>query len=285
MDRGIFHIFRNSPLGRETLFQSIYFARTLSLPLKVYIPETRHFLIYFDHTLVQVDLDASYVRHPDTAAARLEALINGNGIHSEMVIPDRFTGPGLPDIRPDFDFMCCPRCLSHPSARIGLGMIGPKVRMLVNRATFPVLITSPVYKPWNSLALLSGGGAPAGKARDVALLLNARCGLPVDDYRLENGPGAASDTDDDVRKAFRRQCLLDKKSGWESALYEIPHDALVVVGTDSEHRYRSLLIGSLLENAQGTLTNNLLVVGPNVNGAFQFLAQGARLVIEGTPSD
>ena len=55
MNRGIFHIFRNTPLGRETLFQSMYFAQTLQIPLRIYIAQTPRFLMYFDQAVVQID--------------------------------------------------------------------------------------------------------------------------------------------------------------------------------------------------------------------------------------
>jgi hypothetical protein len=244
----------------------MYFAQTVKIPLQIYIPKTKHFLMYFDQTVAQIDLDPSYLQYQDTATERLEALINGNGIRTAMVVPKHFTGPGLPDIRPDFDYMCCPRCISHPSSRIGLGTIGPKVRMLVNQSNFPVLITSPVFKPWKSIALLSGADFLATEALEASMALKKRCELPVDYFQLRGRNGET--WGNGVSAVFREKVLLDKEKDWNAALYEIPHDALVIISAGSDgRRMRNLLFGSLLENAQAALTNNLLVVGPHWHGA------------------
>ena len=56
-DPRLFHIFRNTPVGRETLLQSIYFGRKTGSSLEVYIPESKKFLMYFDSEVVQIDLD------------------------------------------------------------------------------------------------------------------------------------------------------------------------------------------------------------------------------------
>lgn len=262
MNRGIFHIFRNTPLGRETLFQSMYFAQTLQIPLRVYIAQTTRFLMYFDQAVVQIDLDASYLRSPETARRHLDDLIKQTEVTAGMVVPRHFTGPDLPDIPPEFDYMSCPRCISHGSSRIGLGIIGPKVRMLVSRATFPVLITSPAFKPWRSLAVLCNGDSAQDGALDAAMYLKARSGLPLDYYRLGNGNGQDA-PDPSVAAAFRQSHGLEMKS-LAAALYDIPHDALVIISTGNQVLVKSLLFGSLLEKVQATLANNLLVVGPNV---------------------
>ncbi|MFH1983908.1 MAG: hypothetical protein ABIL58_18875 [Pseudomonadota bacterium] len=166
--------------------------RILKIPLRVYIAQTTRFLMYFDQAVVQIDLDASYLRSP-------------------------------------------------------------------------VLITSPAFKPWQSLAVLCSGDAQQDRALDAALFLKARSGLPLDCYRLVNGDGweapAAS-----VTAAFRHNHELETKSLAEG-LYEIPHDALVIISTGNQVLVKSLLFGSLLEKVQATLANNLLVVGPNVAAA------------------
>ena len=66
MEERLLHVFRNTPLGRETLLQSLYFCKTLDVSLQVYVPQSTQFLIYFDHDAVQVDLDGSYLTSPAT---------------------------------------------------------------------------------------------------------------------------------------------------------------------------------------------------------------------------
>ena len=45
MHANLFHVYRNTPLGRETLMQSIYFCKTLDLELIVYIPDAVRLLL------------------------------------------------------------------------------------------------------------------------------------------------------------------------------------------------------------------------------------------------
>ena len=57
MDYKMMHIFRNTPFGRETFLQSLYFCRTVKVAPVVYIPKNDKFLFYFSNDVVQVDLD------------------------------------------------------------------------------------------------------------------------------------------------------------------------------------------------------------------------------------
>lgn len=61
MKAKLFHIFRNNPLGRETLLQSICFCEKVGASLVIYIPRHTKFLIHFETNTVQVDLDDSYL--------------------------------------------------------------------------------------------------------------------------------------------------------------------------------------------------------------------------------
>ncbi|MGD8847034.1 MAG: universal stress protein, partial [Desulfobacteraceae bacterium] len=152
MEERLFHVFRNTPLGRETLLQSLYFCKTLDVSLQVYVPKSTQFLIYFDHDAVQVDLDGSYLTSPDNAVAHVTELAQQGGLTPSFLIPKNFTASQLPDIPSNFDYMCCPRSITDLASKIGLGYIGPKVRRIVKSSTFPVLMTGSVFKAWKSLA-------------------------------------------------------------------------------------------------------------------------------------
>ena len=98
----------------------------------------------------------------------------------KFLTPKNFTASTLPDIPTNFDFMCCPRSVSDLSSKIGLGYIGPRVRRIVSSARFPVLITSPVFKPWKRLAVFFGGSANALNALKLGLRLARETGVPLD---------------------------------------------------------------------------------------------------------
>jgi nucleotide-binding universal stress UspA family protein len=46
-------------------------------------------------------------------------------------------------------------------------------------------------------------------------------------------------------------------------LYEVPHDSLIVLGAYGHGVIKEILLGSKMEHIQSTVTNNLLVTGPN----------------------
>ncbi len=269
MDPTLFHIFRNTPLGRETLLQSLYFAKQVGADLTVYIPRFTKFLMYFENDVVQIDLDGSYLRSPDTAEPHLRDLTDAGGVAPHILEPKNFTASTLPDIPTHFDYLCCPRSISDLSSKIGLGYIGPRVRRIVQSAHFPVLITSPAYKPWTRIVVLYGGSANANNALRLGFRLARATGFPMEVFtqlentsrkKLETGIAKAQ-LQSDMDELVRQWHIFDS-GPLEENLYEVPHDALVILGAYGHGLIREMLFGSKMEKIQSTLTNNLLIVGP-----------------------
>jgi nucleotide-binding universal stress UspA family protein len=272
----LLHIFRNTPFGRETLLQSIYFCKTINAYPVVYIPKSDKFLLYFSNDAVQVDLDHSYLNGPETATVHAEELFEEMGIKPMFYEPKNYTASTLPDISTNFDYLCCPRSVSDLSSKIGLGHIGPKVRRIIKHATFPVLITSPVFKPWQSISVFFGGSENATNALTLALKLAMSSGLPLNVYTLLEKKG-----EEYYRELIRKndlESLVDQYvSGWhfygeqafDSMLYEVPHDSLVVLGAYGHGIIKEILLGSKMEHIQSTVTNNLLITGPNCTITLQ----------------
>jgi hypothetical protein len=269
MENRLLHIFRNTPLGRENLLQSIYFCSRIGAMITVYIPLSTKFLMYFENDVVQIDLDGSYLTDPETAEAHARQLIEAAGVRATFLSPKYFTASTLPDIPADFDFMCCPRTISDLSSKIGLGYIGPRVRRIVGAARYPVLIPSAAYKPWQSVIVFFGGSVNAVKAFRLGLAVSRRSGLPLDLYTQAEGHSR-----DDYRQAMETaglgQALEERVRHWhffesggmEENLYNVPHDALGVVGAFGHGLIRDLLFGSKMEEIQSILPNSLLIVGP-----------------------
>jgi len=269
MSSNLFHVFRNTPLGRETLMQSLYFCRALDVGLTIYIPDSVRFLMYFDHDAVQVDLDRSYLHAPETATDRALSLAAEAGVKPRFLTPKHRTGRDLPDIPTHFAFMCCPRSVSDLSSKIGLGYIGPKVRRIIRSAGFPVLLTSPVFKPWKSIAVLFGGSDSALNALRSGIQVSRRSGYPLDLFiQVEQDEGyydqriqAAG-----LEKAVARNCrdrYQFTNGEFVHNLYNLPHDALVFSGAYGHGLIKNILFGSKVELAQATLTNSMLVSGPH----------------------
>ena len=270
MDAQLFHIFRNTPLGRETLLQSIYFCKKIGASLIIYIPEFTKFLMYFENDVVQIDLDSSYLTSPETALKHAKELLDQGKIKARFLDPKNFTASTLPDIATNFDFMCCPRSISDLASKIGLGYIGPRVRRIVNSARFPVLITSPVFKKWRSIAVFFGGSANAINALKLGFRLSRASEMPLSVYtHMEN---VSRESYEEIIKNENLEEEMDRyvtewhifESGkFEENIYDVPHDALVVMGAYGHSLIRNIFFGGKMEKIQSTITNNLLIAGPN----------------------
>jgi hypothetical protein len=235
----------------------------------VYIPEFTKFLMYFENEVIQVDLDPSYLNDPDTAVTHAEQLLKAAKIKPELFTPKNYTASTLPDIPTSFDFMCCPRSISDLSSKIGLGYIGPRVRRIIQAARFPVLITSPVYKPWKSIAVFFGGSANAVNALRLGIRIAGVTGMHLDIYTQVStttpSEYRAIVQAKDLEKPLENvlgQWTFFEKGRFEDNLYEVPHDALVVLGAYGHGIIRDIMFGSMMEKIQATIENNLLIAGP-----------------------
>ena len=270
MESRLLHIFRNNPFGRETLLQSIYFCNKVGAFPVIYIPKTTKFLMYFDNDVVQVDLDKSYLISPGTALKHATELVEQAGMSARFLDPKHFTASTLPDIHTNFDYMCCPRSVSDVSSKIGLGYIGPRVRRIVKSARFPVLITSPVYKEWKSIAVFFGGSANAIKALRLGFHIARASGIQLDiftqteKFSKEDYQQIIKDRNiEEEMDLYVKQWHFFENSVFEENLYDVPHDALVILGAYGHGVVRNFVFGSKMEKIQSTISNNLLIAGPN----------------------
>jgi hypothetical protein len=255
-------------MGRETLMQSAYFCQRIGATLAIYISRHTKFLMYFEHDVVQVDMDKSYLKRPETARERASHIAGEMGLLPLFVEPKNFTASTLPDIPATFDFMSCPEAISHLASRIGLGHIGLRVPGIVSSARFPVLITRPVYKPWRSIAVFFGGSANAINALKLGFRLKTTSQMTLNVYtqlenRLEEYKKWIQEAH--LEKEFQglvQQWFFFDTVSFEDTLYEVPHDAMLVVGAYGHGVIHDLVFGSKMEKIQSTVTNSFLIVGP-----------------------
>lgn len=270
MDTRLLHIFRNTPLGRENLLQTIYFCKNTGAKPVVYIPEATKFLMYFENDVVQVDLDSSYLTSPETAQEHASKLLKDAGIIPYFLKPKNHTASTLPDIPVNFDFMVSPRSISDISTKVGLGHIGSRVRRIVKSAHFPVLITSPVYKEWQCIAVFFGGSANAVNALKLGIRISRVTGMPLEMFTQLEGNSREYYEDiirnegleQDVGNFVRKWNVYDAGK-FEENIYNVPHDALVVLGAYGHGVIRDIFFGSKMETIQTVMPNNFLVAGPH----------------------
>ena len=272
MTRRMLHIFRNTPVGRETLLQSAYFcARQPELRLHVYIPAQPRFQISFQDEDVLVHLDGSYLSYPATARAHAEQIVSTTGAAYEFYSPAERGAQDIPEIHADWTFMAVPRSITEHPNRIGLGHLGPKVRAIVKHAPFPILIPSPCCKPWQSVTTFFGGSPLGATSVRLGLTLAQQAGVPFAIFTQLNGTTRAQ-CEDTLRDARLYDEFNADDGRWqtydtgtlEENVYDVPHDGLVILGAAGQTLIRELIFGSKLEKIQAALPNPLLVLGPNV---------------------
>ena len=265
----LLHVYRNTPYGRETLLQSVYFCKMIDASLVIYIPCSKRFLMYFENDVVQVDLDQSYLKLPETALERATSIARQEGLEPDFFYPKEFTASTLPDIPTNFDFMTCPRSMSDLSSKIGLDHIGPKVRSIIRAAHFPVLIPSPIYKEWHSLMVFFGGSHNAVNALRLGLRISRLSGVPLDIFTQMELKSKEeyekvvleANLKDQIEK-YTRKWYWFTEGELEDNLFDVPHDALLILGAYGHGIIRELVFGSKMETIQSTLPNSLLIAGP-----------------------
>ena len=268
MRQNLLHIYRNTPIGRETLMHSVYFCKMLDIELNIYIPDTVRFKMKFRDNSVQVDLDSSYLFDPESAVERARALAAEAEIQPKFINSSVRGASKRPNLETQFAFMCCPRSVSDPSSKIGLGYIGAKVRRIIRTAPFPVLMTSPVFKPWESIAVLFGGSRNSINALRSGIQISERSGVPLDLFIQLEHDRKYYDLEihnaglDKAVERYCRYCYLFSEEEFAENLYSIPHNALVLSGAYGHGLINNFLFGSKMEIAQATLSNCMLVTGP-----------------------
>ena len=269
MKNELLHIFRNTPFGRETLMQSVYFSKETGASLRVYIPAFRQFLMYFENEVVTVDLDRAFLRDPATAKDHAEVIIREGGLEPHFLEPKGFTASTLPDLPVEYAYMCCPRTISHLSTKIGLGHIGPRVRNIIRNASFPILMTTPVHKAWHSATVFFGGSKNAVKALRTGLRISTASGCPLLLF-TEAGRKPKSHYEKIIEdhglsgevEAQLTDWLFYEKGDFRSHLFDVPHDSLAVVGAYGHSAIREAAFGSKMEEIQTVLPNPIVIVGP-----------------------
>ncbi len=68
--------------------------------------------------------------------------------------------------------------------------------------------------------------------------------------------------ENDIKKYVAKWHFF-KEGKFENNLYDVPHDALVILGAYGHSLIKDLIFGSKMEKIQSVISNNLLIVGPN----------------------
>lgn len=270
MRNELLHIYRNTPFGRENLLQSIYFCSVLGIQLVIYLPETKKMLMYFASQPVQVDLDSSYLKDPESRERHILECLDGEKVEYRYYRSSEYSASNLADVNTDFDFMSSPRVISDLSSKIGLGHIGSKVRNLLLYASFPILIPSQSFKKWNSITVMFGGSKTGVKSLQLAIKIAQTSGFPL--YIFTHAEkGKSRNYYQDIIKHWNLWEELEstlqnwyfyEKGELSTNLFSVPHDSLVIMGILGHGSVKEFFFGSTTEKVQTTLPNNMLLIGP-----------------------
>jgi hypothetical protein len=266
----LFHIFRNTPFGRETILQSLYFCKLMDLSPVVYFPESDKFLMYFENEAIQIDLDSSYMKNTETAERNISEIVEEFKLTPVYLRSETKTATNLPDVKADFEYMTCPRTISDLSSKIGLGYIGSRVRKIVRSAQFPVLIPSAVFKPWKSVTVFFGGSVNSVNAMRLAITVSKSSGKPLKVITFKEKNKSVEDYENILKQARLFDLLEKNISSWdfyeissmEKDLYQVPHDSILVLGAYGHGVIKDVLFGSVLEKIQAIMPNSMLIAGP-----------------------
>jgi nucleotide-binding universal stress UspA family protein len=127
-----------------------------------------------------------------------------------------------------------------------------------------------VYKKWRSIAVFFGGSANAVNALKLGFRISRASGMPLEVFtQVEQQPRTYYETIVKDEKLEEEMALYVKKwhffekGSFQENLYEVPHDAIVVLGAFGHGLIKDIVFGSKMEKIQSVIPNNFLVVGPN----------------------
>jgi len=265
----IFHVWRNTPFGRETLRQTVFFAQRLGVQVELIQPRTSKCLLDFGGELISLSLDASYLRSPGTARVEAERLLEDKQLNWKWNESSALAAEDLPVYSIDADYLACPRVMSERSTRIGLGQIGAGVRHIVHKARSPILIPAPVFRPWSRIVSFFGGSAASVEATRLAGSVAHAAGVPLTVFSYVK-PGAPHEREalEQAVEALRPdlpECdwIVSDSSALEEALMDVPTDSLLVLGAYGHGLIKKRLFGGFAETVQSVVPAPLFIVGPH----------------------
>jgi nucleotide-binding universal stress UspA family protein len=265
MSTKLFHVYRNTPFGRETFLQAIDFCKKSDAELYVLAPQFDRFMFYFDADAVEVNLDQSYLAAPNSQKENMEQILTDMSFNGKNVYSTTRTGSTLPDISSDFDIINLPRVMTQVVKGLRGSTIGPAVRRLIKASHAPALICQSRFVDWQAIRVFFGGSRHAEKALLWAHWLSLKSQKPIHLTTL------LEDKDEDyyrgkMKKRFNSLTIWESWDFWPKdkfydALFSVERDELLVMGAYGKSGLKKRLLGSTTELMLKNTPNPLLLVG------------------------
>ena len=250
MDYKLLHIFRNTPFGRETFLQSLYFCKTIKASPVVYIPKSDKFLFYFSNDVIQVDLDSSYLTDPDTAEDRARALLTEQGIKEIFLTPKNYTASSLPDLPPTLIFYAAPGLSVTCPAKSAWDTSAPRSGGSSSTPPSPYFCPAPCSS-LDKYCRIVRGIRQRRQCPETGSEAFPGIGIPLDIYTLMEGRDQEYYRETAQKQTFWEMAepRINKWHFWEKdqfdqMLYDIPHDALLVLGAYGHGALKDILFAA-----------------------------------------
>lgn len=259
MPRSLFHVYGDSPYGREELLQSAYLVRkTQVLSLAVYVPRYRESLMYCDSTVFTLNCERQFSRDSNVSRRHVLETLPSLPVNTWFFQPDGRGAGGLPEIPVTWALLAYPVSLAAQGVLTSWGHLERAVASIAWHTPFPVFFPTPAFLPWQRVVALCVGSQADGEsvevARAVADLAHVPLTVYADRHRFEQivqrlSPMSAEKFD--VRHPGR-------------SLYKLPADSLLVVAAKRRvGLVRGLAATTHLARIRAGLPNPMLLVGPN----------------------
>ncbi|NOZ78601.1 MAG: hypothetical protein GXP48_05370 [Acidobacteria bacterium] len=263
----VLHVFRNTPVGRETLLGALHLCSMTGMQLYLYRPEVPRFTLQFEDELIEVPLDASYVQDHRTAKRHAEELCAGKRSTIHWIKTHHQLASTLPVIPDDFDLMTCPHSLAGQGHERGGGIVGSRVRRLIRTAPHPVIILPAPLVEWDQITVFFEGSSHAVCALAWARALAKAAGMTYQVFTQDEGHAVARasqalESNGWLKEVQQRWRILPK-GPFENNLWEVPRTSLVVAGAFGSSGVKARLFGSRTEMLLSQLVNPFFLVGPN----------------------
>jgi len=265
MQLNLLHVFRNTPLGRETLMQAADFSRKTHSRLNVYLPEFDRVLLHFGPNAVEIRLDASYLYLQETARHNLQKISKEAHVRVHEVKAETMTASNLPRLPTNFDVISLPRIMVERKGPIS---IGSGVRKLVKSATASALIAPGRFHDWREVLVLFGGSQYSAVALQWGLAVSRESGLPLRLLTASDKQTSRAMCEDALRQynlpadVFQNWIFVESGSA-VSILDKIPRDAMLMMGAYGHSGIRARLFGSTTELIQKNTANLIMLIGEN----------------------
>ena len=266
MNLNVLHVFRNTPLGKETLRQAADFTKKINGNLFVYMPEFERFMIYFDFSSVEIKLDESYLYSPETAVANMKKVLDDLDFGAKFVHVKTKTGSNLPDVENEFDIISLPRVMAESKSGIISSGLGSAVKNLIKASSAPAIVGPGRFAKWSHIQVFFGGSVHSVKALRWALVLSRQINCPLYVSTFLEGKKDRDYYEDLLKeeglksREFTDWAFFSQKSMIE-VLNETPRDALLVMGAYGHHPIRARFFGSKTEMVIKNNANLLMFVG------------------------